>query len=551
MRRSASSSTPRWTCRASSDRRCRSWTWPISPDTRRPGWRAERSFTAHWPPCVRAAGTRRSRRRSRTRPARSRSSTCARSSPSSPWCRWPSSRPTPTASRCPSRWARTGRWPRTRRWWRRSVAGATLPRLRLPAPGALSIAFMAFVVYALITPESARRWEGHPGNEPKTLRMAVALGHGLGLDVEGVYAGMEGLTPRPVVAAVRDAVAGLTRESVPHDRRRRPDAAGSRRLRHPGHARHAPDHPRQGGRRLPRPRPRPFAAAGAGAAPRPRAEPRPRHARPAGGDGGALERAGRRAGGGGVPARARRRRGRGHGRGRRRWGGAAAAARSSTRTSSIRRCWARSRWPLPCARSSSATLGRHAAGAGSSASCSPSCPGCTRSSCPCGPCSSSWRWSAPWTRSSPAHAGRLCSCRRSSSAWLFALYNFGITGSVRPDALFLAWGPAGVSSARWGQGLFGLALDARYGLLPYVPVYLLALARPRPARGATRLRRRSVWGLLPMVAYYLTVAAADNWSGAVCNLGRYVMPSLPSRRPWSRSWSWSGGRAARRARRRS
>src|SRR5204862_7058371 len=47
------------------------------------------------------------------------------------------------------------------------------------------------------------------------------------------------------------------------------------------------------------------------------------------------------------------------------------------------------------------------------------------------------------------------------SAWLFVLYNFAITGSARPDAMFLAWGPAGVSSARWGQGLFGLALDAR------------------------------------------------------------------------------------------
>jgi hypothetical protein len=29
------------------------------------------------------------------------------------------------------------------------------------------------------------------------------------------------------------------------------------------------------------------------------------------------------------------------------------------------------------------------------------------------------------------------------------------------------------------------------------------------------------------VAYYLTVASADNWSGAVCNLGRYVVPIAP------------------------
>src|SRR6185503_14487330 len=36
------------------------------------------------------------------------------------------------------------------------------------------------------------------------------------------------------------------------------------------------------------------------------------------------------------------------------------------------------------------------------------------------------------------------------SLYLIALYNFGITGSVRPDAVYLAWGPAGVSSSRWG-----------------------------------------------------------------------------------------------------
>jgi hypothetical protein len=61
-----------------------------------------------------------------------------------------------------------------------------------------------------------------------------------------------------------------------------------------------------------------------------------------------------------------------------------------------------------------------------------------------------------------------------ASAGAFALYNFAITGSARPDALYLAWGPGGVSSARVGQGLLGLLLDARYGILPYAPIYLLA-----------------------------------------------------------------------------
>jgi len=110
------------------------------------------------------------------------------------------------------------------------------------------------------------------------------------------------------------------------------------------------------------------------------------------------------------------------------------------------------------------------------------------------------------------------------SVYLLALYNFGITGSVRPDALYLAWGPGGVSSARWGQGLFGLSLDARYGLLPYVPLYLFALGGlVLPGRAARVLRV----GAAPALVYYLTVAAADNWSGAVCNLGRYIMPALP------------------------
>lgn len=108
------------------------------------------------------------------------------------------------------------------------------------------------------------------------------------------------------------------------------------------------------------------------------------------------------------------------------------------------------------------------------------------------------------------------------SSWLFSLYNFAITGSVRPDALFLAWGPGGVTSARMGQGLVGLLIDARFGLLPYVPVLVLA--------GAGFLlggARRFAVVLPAAIVYYLTVASADNWSGAVCNLGRYAMPVVP------------------------
>jgi hypothetical protein len=109
-----------------------------------------------------------------------------------------------------------------------------------------------------------------------------------------------------------------------------------------------------------------------------------------------------------------------------------------------------------------------------------------------------------------------------ASLYLTALYNFAITGSVRPDALFLAWGPGGVTSARVGQGVLGLLLDARYGILPYVPILLLA------AGGLVLGGARRFVVVLPAAAvYYLTVASADNWAGAVCNLGRYFMPVAP------------------------
>jgi hypothetical protein len=109
-----------------------------------------------------------------------------------------------------------------------------------------------------------------------------------------------------------------------------------------------------------------------------------------------------------------------------------------------------------------------------------------------------------------------------ASLYLTALYNFAITGSVRPDALFLAWGPGGVTGARVGQGVLGLLLDARYGILPYVPVLMLA-AGGLALGGA----RRFAVGLPAAIVYYLTVASADNWAGAACNLGRYFMPVAP------------------------
>lgn len=105
-----------------------------------------------------------------------------------------------------------------------------------------------------------------------------------------------------------------------------------------------------------------------------------------------------------------------------------------------------------------------------------------------------------------------------------ALYNFGITGSARPDALFRALGREGVSLAHLGQGALGLLLDARYGLLPYVPLLLVAVAGLW--RRGTRGRRLRA-ALPAAVVYYSTVAAAENWTGSISNLGRFMLPLMP------------------------
>src|SRR5262245_32890495 len=94
-----------------------------------------------------------------------------------------------------------------------ALLAARLPPLRVPAPGAAALGLLSFLAYGLLTPPWARVWEGHPGNEPKTLRMAVALGHGLTADVEGVSAPMEELPTRPPGAAVAQAAATAARES--------------------------------------------------------------------------------------------------------------------------------------------------------------------------------------------------------------------------------------------------------------------------------------------------------------------------------------------------
>jgi hypothetical protein len=403
-----------------------------------------------------------------------------------------------------------------------AVAAAHLPRLRLPAPGALSLAFLAFLAYALLTPESARQWEGHPGNEPKTLRMAVALGHGLSLDVEGVSAGMEALTPRPLFSAAAAAAGGLVRESarmvaaLAHG----PGAVGASAIRATRITRQTIRGKEGGVFTVLAPGPSLLLA------PVLRADRALNRARGTPGRlavtvlfwnalAAALVAAVfllARDGGAGA--------------------GAAAAIAGLTALLPPMLFYSYQFYPemlgaLFLALALRAILLRpleSARGALALGLLLAFLPWLHQKFLPV--------WALLVAMAVVRLVDALVTARtltalvmpQAVSLYLIALYNFGITGSVRPDALYLAWGPAGVNSSRWGQGLFGLALDARYGLLPYVPVYLFALGGLiRPGAAARVLRG----GAVPVLVYYLTVAAADNWSGAVCNLGRYVMPVLP------------------------
>ncbi len=409
--------------------------------------------------------------------------------------------------------------------WRR-------PALRVPVPGALSLGFLAFLTYALASPPWAREWDQHPGNEPKTLRMAVALGHGWSLDVEGVSAAMEDLPALPFHEAAARAAASLGRHSVEMLRAlvRGPEAVGAGAIRATRVTRQTVRGKEGGVFHVLAPGPSLLLAPGL-----------------------RVDRALNLARG------------------------------TRGRLAVTLLAWnALAAWLVAALflliRDATGRPGLSAGLAGGAALAPPfvfyayqfypemlGALGLTLAFrallfVPAWSTGAAWRLGLvlallPWLHQKflPVWGvltlwallravDQMATLRailglllpQAASLYLTALYNFAITGSVRPDALFLAWGPAGVTSARVGQGVLGLLLDARYGILPYAPIYLLAAGGLVLGRGAgpgAQAWQRGARGLryaLPAVlVYYLTVASADNWSGAVCNLGRYAMPVVP------------------------
>jgi hypothetical protein len=398
-----------------------------------------------------------------------------------------------------------------------------MPSLRFPAPRAGEVFALAFLAYALLVPDWAWRWEGHPGNEPKYLRQAVALGHGLTFDAEGVSAAMEDLPTRPLSESVVSAVGTLGRESWSMAAALARGDVGREAIRATRITRQTIRGKEGGVFYVLAPGPSLILA------PALRVDRAVNLAR-------------------GRPGR---------------------VAASVLGWCALAALLVMALFLL--VRDATGRPGLAAALAFGFAVVPPflfyffqfypemvgalvmALAFRTLALRPEGLRRHPWLFGGmlaalPWLHqkflpvwlvlvATALWVGWRGDRSRGNRPWrwaiglgvptmaslyLTALYNFAITGSVRPDALFLAWGPGGVTSARVGQGVLGLLLDARYGILPYVPILLLAAAGL--ARGGAR--RFAV--VMPAAAvYYLTVASADNWAGAVCNLGRYFMPVAP------------------------
>ena len=389
-----------------------------------------------------------------------------------------------------------------------------------PVPRPASFAFVAFLAYALVTPRWAFHWDGHPGNEPKTLRMAVALGHWLSLDVEPVSGPMEELPTRSLPASGAAAARALGHHSVEMLRAlaRGPSAVGLEAMRASPITRQTLRGKDGGVYYVLAPGPSLMLA------PLLRADRALNRVR---GTRGRLT----------LTLLA--------------WNALAAGIatalflllRDATRRPGLAALAAAIAALLPPAlfyayqfypemlAAGVMALGLRLLLLGRWWS--------TRTCLALGLLLSSLPWLHQkflplWVALTlvavvravhdlvPAGGLLALLAPQAVSLYLTALYNFAITGSVRPDAVFQAWG-FGVSTTRVELGIFGLPFDARYGLFPYVPVFLLAAG----GLGAARQALRHPSALAAAAVYFLTVAAADNWAGPISNLGRFMLPLVP------------------------
>jgi hypothetical protein len=414
-----------------------------------------------------------------------------------------------------------------------TVLALRLPPVRIPVPGPRAIALLAFLGYALLTPEWAHHWDGHPGNEPKYLRMGVALGHDLTLNAEGVSAAMEELPTTPAGGALAAAGRSLARESGRMAGAVLRGEAGRDAIRATRITRQTVRGKEGGVYYVLAPGPSFLLA------------PTFR-----------IDRALNRARGvvGPIPVSVLA------------WNALAALlvmavfvlVRDVTRRPGVAAALAAGFALLPpflfyffqfypempgglvlavafhALALRPERLGRHPWLYGGMLA---TLPWLHQKFLPVWLVLVATALGVEWRRRRPSLEEGTASDRsgpsvrrwlvaflvpQAASLYLIALHNFAVTGSVRPDALFLAWGPGGVTTARMGQGLLGILLDARYGILPYVPLLILGGA------GLVLGGARRFAVVLPAAAvYYLTVASADNWAGAVCNLGRYFMPLAP------------------------
>lgn len=409
--------------------------------------------------------------------------------------------------------------------WAAVVVGATVlaaraPSLRAPAPGALSVFFLAWLATVALTPEWARRFDAHPGNEPKYLRMAVALGHRLSFDVSTVTAPMEVLAVRPLSASLAAEGAWWAAQAGELVRALRRGEVGTDAIRAEGTSL-LTVRGKDGGT---------FHSLAPG--PAVLLAPSLRVDR-------ALGRLHDTPGALGFTLLA--------------WNALAAAvaaaafvlARDATGRpglAALVTAGALVSPPLlfygfqfypevPAALLLAVAFRALAYGRWNS----------TGQAAALGLALAALPWMHQKFLPVWAVVTALCVLRavdhlarlpallallapQVATVAAGALYTFAITGSIRPDALYRAAGRTGIRGLTFGQGALGLWLDARYGLLPYAPVFVLAFAGLFLARGRSASLR---WAVVPALVYVATVAAADNWTGAISALGRYLLPLVP------------------------